>query len=136
MIALIILSLCFGITAALYLWDEYKLRHIYGDQIEPTEGLVHLYVAAMDEKGMSAVEDTIATLKEVAEVKIDKMDYGLKVKAGRSTVKVFDMALETNEKLKDSRPKVVMVDCRISAFKTYMIFTSFESTPTPYFFNE
>jgi hypothetical protein len=28
-IALIILSICFGVTAILYLWDEHKLRDYY-----------------------------------------------------------------------------------------------------------
>ena len=135
-IAMIILSICFGVTAILYLWDEHKLRDYYG-QVEPTRGLIHIYVKQMDEKGQDAIADVIETLKENNEVKVESARYGLKITTDKGVkVKVFDMALEVNKKLKESRPVTVMVDSRLSALQTYCIFTSFDAAPNPYFFNE
>jgi hypothetical protein len=70
----------------------------------------------MDEKGQDAIADVIETLKENNEVKVESARYGLKITTDKGVkVKVFDMALEANEKLKESRPATVMVDCRLSA---------------------
>ena len=136
MIPEIILAICFAIVGFMYLRANHKLRTYY-DQVEPTRGLIHIYVKQMDEKGQDAIADVIETLKENNEVKVESARYGLKITTDKGVkVKVFDMALEVNKKLKESRPVTVMVDSRLSALQTYCIFTSFEAAPNPYFFNE
>ena len=92
----------------------------------------------MDDFSQQLIEETIATLRKkgAVEVTTKMKKYGYKITTSEGvTVKVYDMNLYVNDELKDSRPTTVIVDNRISALTTYRIFSSFETTPRAFFFD-